>query len=223
MDFIKIALWLGEHNDLVYLILGGIAGLLFGHFTKKKKFPGRNGNRELKYELRTRPNVLNIILFAIIVIFSLTLSKVNNSYTIMPDVVNLTYEEASARLHAAGLSCTENYGRYGDVVTAISPDTDYVRSGSMIELTLGRQKAEGSADDNGSTTPFETIMPDVYMVQEQAALTYLRVAGFNDIEILPQYTDTTVAGYVLSSEPFAGEPVNFTDKITLYVSVNEVR
>ena len=65
-------------------------------------------------------------------------------------------------------------------------------------------------------------MPDLYMIQEQAAEKYLRNAGFSNVQILPKYTDTTVAGYVLRTEPFAGDPVNFGDMITIYVSINEV-
>jgi len=223
MDLIKIALWLGTYNDLVYLILGGMAGLLFGHFSKTVKVPVHGRGREIQYEYRRRPDLRNIVLGIIIVAFSFTLSKINGSYTEIPDVAGLTYEEASARLHLAGLSCTEDYGHYGDVVTGISPSAEYARFGSIIELTLGRQEAADGSVEAAAPQAYEAMMPDVYMVQEEAALTYLRVAGFTNIKVLPQYTDTTVAGYVLRSEPFSGEMMDYDDPVVLYVSVNEVQ
>ena len=227
MDAIRIMLWIGNYSDYIYLMLGAIIGILFEHLMKRKIFYVKNKDSEFNSVVRRVPNILIIIIILLISIFSIVIIEIAQKYTLVPDVVGLTYEEAAAKLHSEGLTCSENYGRYGDVVTAVSPVEKYVRSGSMINLTLGRltgaelDSEDGVRLDSDTNNVYDAIMPDVYMIQEQTALKYLKTFGFENVEILPQYTDTTVASYVLRSEPFAGEPINYTDSITLYVSVNE--
>lgn len=228
MDIIKIMLEIGNYSEYFCLFFGVIIGILFEHILKVKTFHVRNKNGELHEIRRKVPNVLSISMLLVIGIFPFAMIKIPQDYTTIPNVISLSYEEAAAKLHSAGLSCSDNYGRYGDVVTSVSPADEYVRAGSMIDLTLGRiavseHDAVSELEADGeSDIIYDTVMPDLYMIQEQAAEKYLRNAGFYNVEILPQYTDTTVAGYVLRTEPFADDPVNYEDTITLYVSVNEV-
>lgn len=216
---IVLFLRIGAYSDVVYLILGAVLGCLIGNLRKSVEVRGRNG--ETHSEKRWRKSFVFITI--LIGVFAVLLTFINRRYAFVPDVINLSYEEASARLHAAGLSCSENDGRYGDVVISVSPDSKYVKSGSTVIVMLGRA---GSDDKNDTLSEdessYDTLMPDLYLVQEQQAVNYLRNLGFTDVEIVPTFSETTVAGYVLRTDPYADEEVSYSDKIVLYVSVNEV-
>ena len=228
MDAINIILHISKFNDWICFILGGSIGFLLERCVKVKTFHETNEIGKRRTVTRKVPNFFIIGVLLLIAVFSLALIIIPLYYTTVPNVIGLPYEEAAARLHSAGLSCSDNYGRYGDVVTSVSPTDEYIKSGSMIDLSLGRllvSEQEGESQsgvDGESNVAYDTAMPDLYMIQEQAAEKYLRNAGFSNVQILPKYTDTTVAGYVLRTEPFAGDPVNFGDMITIYVSINEV-
>ena len=228
MDLISVILHISKFNDWICFVLGGLIGFFLERCVKVKTFHENNVFGKQRTVTRKVPNFFSISMLLLIPVFSLALIIIPLYYTTVPDVIGLSYEEAAARIHSSGLSCSDNYGRYGDVVTSVSPTDEYVRSGSMIDLSLGRllsaeQGGESqSRVDDESSVSHDTTMPDLYMIQEQAAEKYLRNAGFSNVQILPKYTDTTIAGYVLRTEPFAGDPVNFDDLITLYVSINEV-
>lgn len=218
---IRMTLWLGGYDEVVYLLLGALLGLFIERCVKKTQLAGGKTKKKLSGGF--------IIATATVLAVSSWLVWVNNNYTLVPDIIGLTYNEAAAKLHAVGLSCSEDISRYGEVVIGVSPDADYVQSGSSIKLEFAKSPTDDATSENDISetiaepvVTYETVMPDVYMVQEQAALKYLITAGFENVEILPQYSDATAAGYVLRSEPFAEEPMNYSDRITLYVSVNEV-
>jgi hypothetical protein len=233
---LKVLMLLATHISVVQFVTGGIFGSLVTDIIHC-----RREERTLHYHshptrvwwmIHIKSVYINWIKAAVCILFGMlifALSYVQNNYTEVPNVIGLTYEEAVARLHASDLICSENYGYYGDVVTAINPSDNIVKRGSKIEITLGRNNVSSdtsyesvTAGDGVANSEYECIMPDVYMVQEQQALQHLSFLGYTSIEIIPQYTNTTVAGYVIATSPFAGEKMNYDDVITLYVSVNEV-
>lgn len=212
---IPIILSLSIWKDIIILILGVIIPIIWS-MIKNNYLSNHeeNGNHSLH-----RKPVFSLCL--LLIILGLLFSGyiyIGYSYTMIPDIVGTDHEYAERQLSASGLKYSQFYGRPGDVVISVGGG-DYAKKGAKIELTYGRVDVDGHIGDTDNENI--DIMPDFYLVSEQSAYVYLLAMGYDNIKTLTQYSENMVQGYVIRTEPKAGENIVSGDEIILYVSTEQ--
>lgn len=150
--------------------------------------------------------LVTLIILALVLMFTLKPSKIE-----IPDVANLTVEEATAALENEGFTVGETIERNSeevekDKVIGTTPKAGLLRvKGTEVQLivSLGEEMIE---------------MDDYVGQQISQALSLLEKSGFLDVDSVEVDSDLP-AGEVISQEPEAGEEVVAEDTtVTLQVS-----
>ncbi len=172
---------------------------------KSQKQPVKEKKKRKKWPILLGA-VVTLAILALVLIFALTPSKVE-----IPDVANLSVEEATADLEKAGFTVGEPIERNSeevekDKVIGTTPKSGLSRvKGTEVQLivSLGEEMVE---------------MDDYVGEQVSQALSLLEKAGFQDVETIEVNSDAQ-AGEVVNQEPAAGEEVVAEDTVvTLQVS-----
>jgi len=153
--------------------------------------------------------ILLVVLAGALVILGLQLSRGAEQITV-PDVTNLTVEEAVNRLNAEGFK----------VETRSEPNAE-VPAGIVFAQT----PPAGARAEKGSTVQLkvsaglgEATVPDVVGRQQAAAESLLENAGFVP-EAVPQNDDSIPAGRVIAQNPPGGSKAQKGSVVTIAVSV----
>jgi serine/threonine-protein kinase len=143
--------------------------------------------------------------------FVLVILSTGEDVFTIPNVVDDTLETATARLEANGFVV--------GTVSAVHSDT--VPAGVVIR----QSPRGGSPADPGTTVdldvsdgPFTTEMPDVTQLAVDNAVRALEDAGFDDIVQVEEFDDEMPEGFVIRTDPEAGETVPRESRVTLFVS-----
>lgn len=208
---IKAVLSISIWNDIILLILGAV-------FPKIISIIYHNIKNNKQNRINKKLVMPWFMLLAVLSAFFVGYVYIRYNYVKIPDVVGTDHEYAERQLSDVGLRYSSFYGREGDVVISIS-DEEYAKKGTSIELIYGRK----AVSDNITDTDTDELvsMPDLYLLTDYDAYMYLSERGFSNIEILTQYRDDIVQGYVIRTEPEANAMLSLEDKITLYVSINQ--
>ena len=133
-------------------------------------------------------------------------------YATVPRVQGLTIRAAEARLGAAGFhSSIAATGvpsvdvRVGNVARTSPPIDARARTGSTILLYP-------------STGPPILPVPSVTGLSRSDALTKLSAAGFTNVNVLQQYSDTIHAGQAMGTQPADGQRMRVNDLLQLIMS-----
>ncbi len=207
---LSISIW----NDIVLLVLGAIFPKIVSNFCHNVQHNRKNKNHK-KFIMPW------FMLLIILSAFFVGYIYVGYAYVKIPDVVGTDHEYAEKQLSDAKLRYSSFYGRDGDVVISISYEEKYAKKGTSIELIYGRKTVSEDTIDIANVGNDVISMPDMYLLSEHDACMYLTARGFSNIEVLEQYRDDIVQGYVVRTEPEAGEMISLKDTITLYVSINQ--
>lgn len=207
---LSISIW----NDIILFVLGVVLPKI-----------GSNWRLNFQHNRQNRNNKKSVmpwfILLVVLSSFFVGYIYIGYNYVKIPDVVGTDHDYAEKQLSDAGLRYSSFYGRDGDVVVSISGEK-YAKKGTSIELVYGRKTVSEDIDDITDADLEKMVsMPDMYLLTEYDAYMYLTARGFSNIEILTQYRDDIVQGYVIRTEPEAGEMLSLEDTITLYVSINQ--
>jgi len=131
----------------------------------------------------------------------------------VPNLLNLTLDEARSVILAAGLSL-------GDIALEVSTvvPADTVLSQDPLPTTLVEAGAEIDLVISAGTDAIE--MPDIVGRSEADALFQLGEAGFHadQIVVTEQASEDVLEGFVIATVPGAGNPVASTSTITVIVS-----
>lgn len=215
---LSLSIW----NDIILLVLGAVLPKICSNFYHNIRHNKQNKqDRQDKQHKQHKKYVIPwFILFVVLCTFFVGYIYIRYAYVKIPDVVGTDHEYAEKQLSDAGLKYNPFYGRDGDVVISISYE-EYAKKGTIVELGYGRgnisEDTNNIADDGNDMVS----MPDIYLSTEEDAYMYLTAKGFSNIKVLTQYRDDIVQGYVIRTEPEAGEMLSFEDTITLYVSINQ--
>jgi beta-lactam-binding protein with PASTA domain len=129
----------------------------------------------------------------------------------LPNVVGDTEESARSRILANGFEV-------GSV--------DYEASESVDSGVVIRQNPGPGASDPGtivdlvvSTGPFAFTMPLVDGLAQESALRTLADEGFSDVEIIEEFSEDVLEGFVIRSNPEGGQLVPRGNRVEIYVSL----
>ena len=128
----------------------------------------------------------------------------------LPNVVGDTEESARSRISVNGFEV--------GLVTYEASDT--VDSGVVIRQNPAPGAADhGTVVDLGvSTGPFAFTMPVVDNLAQEGAIRTLADEGFTDVELIEEFSDDVLAGFVIRSTPEGGQLVPRGNKVQIYVS-----
>ena len=128
----------------------------------------------------------------------------------LPNVVGDTEESARARIEANGF---------------VMGTATYVASENVPQGVVIRQNPAPGAADQGtvvnldvSTGPFALTMPDVTNQPLEGAQRTLADEGFDDIEVIEEFSAEVLAGFVIRSSPLAGQLVPRGNRVQVFVS-----
>ncbi len=206
---LSISIW----NDIILLILGAVLPKICSNFYHNVRHNRQNKNNK-------KLVIPWFILFVVLCTFFVGYIYIRYAYVKIPDVVGTDHEYAEKQLSDAGLKYNPFYGRDGDVVISISYE-EYAKKGTIVELDYGRKTISEDINNVADDGNDMVSMPDMYLLTEHDAYMYLSARGFSNIEVLTQYRDDIVQGYVIRTEPEASEMLSLEDTITLYVSINQ--
>lgn len=206
---LSISIW----NDIILLILAAVFPKICSIFYHNVRHNRQNKNNK-------KSVIPWFILFVALCIFFVGYIYIRYAYVKIPDVVGTDHEYAEKQLSDAGLKYNPFYGRDGDVVISISYE-EYAKKGTIVELDYGRKTISEDTNNIADDGKDMVSMPDMYLLTEHDAYMYLTARGFSNIEVLTQYRDDIVQGYVIRTEPEASEMLSLEDTITLYVSINQ--
>ncbi len=129
----------------------------------------------------------------------------------LPNVVNDTLDSAIERIEKNGFEVgLTNYVPSDtvepNVVIRQSPGPGPQPPGTVVDLEV-------------STGPFAQTMPDVANMTLDSALTTLAEAGFTNIETLDEYSADVLEGFVVRTNPVAGQQVPRENTVQVFVSL----
>ena len=128
----------------------------------------------------------------------------------IPNVIEATEEEARALLRE---------GRF-EVGTVEYLDSD-AKEGTVIGQSPrpGTNAAPGTVVDlEVSNGPYALIVPDVRLVSEESAQQTLTEAGIDQVEVMREFSDEVLEGFVIRTEPGFGQLVARDRILLLFVS-----
>ncbi|MCP3975559.1 MAG: Stk1 family PASTA domain-containing Ser/Thr kinase [bacterium] len=129
----------------------------------------------------------------------------------IPNVLDSTEEAARALLEAGEFAIGVVSYRFSDTVP----------EGIVISQSPrpGTEGAPGTEVDlEVSSGPFALTVPDVRLVTEESALTALADASISDVEVVREFSAEILEGFVIRTEPGAGELVSRDRTVILVVS-----
>lgn len=129
----------------------------------------------------------------------------------VPNVIDSSEEAARALLEAGEFQIGAVNYRFSDSVP----------EGTVISQSPrpGTNGAPGTAVDlEVSSGPFALTVPDVRLVSEESALNALADASISDVEVVREFSAEILEGFVIRTEPGAGELVSRDRTVVLIVS-----
>lgn len=132
-------------------------------------------------------------------------------YFTVPNLQNMTVEEAESALKDAGLKLGTTSLAYSQeikknrVISADPAIGDLAKPNSLVSLVISKGKA-----------PVE--IPSVIGADEESATLQLNGLGFNNLTIIREYSNSVLTGEVISQTPEVGLEVLTKTQITLVVS-----
>lgn len=168
-----------------------------------------NSNKNLKYWIIIGVVVLVAILAGVLY----AANSVFNKQVVVPDVTNMSIEDATIALENIGLKAEVEREAYnisipaGNVISQNPATGSNVREGSTVKLTISQ----------GVQT---VAVPDVIGLTEEEANSRLISAGF-DTEIQREFNYDYESGIVFETEPGPGTKLETGQKIIILVSKGE--
>jgi serine/threonine-protein kinase len=129
----------------------------------------------------------------------------------IPNLIESTEEAAIALLEAGQFQIGEIVYRFSDTVPEGLVISQSPRPGT-------EQPPGTTVDLEVSSGPFALTVPDVRLVSEESALLALEEAGIDDVEVIREFSAEVLEGFVIRTEPAAGELVSRERTIVLVIS-----
>ncbi len=184
----------------------------------KEEYAMRRNSRNKKRQQIKRNRLIVLAVLAALVIGILTFSFMSGGaqeYQV-PDLTNMTLDEAEATLEAAELRLNEKIEyepsdevEEGRVIKQNPGFNQYVKKNRKITVTLS-SAGEGA----------ELKIPDVENLKYEDAKKRLEAQGFK-CELVEEFSETIQYGYVIRQSPKAGEDAEKGDTVKVYVSAEE--
>lgn len=141
---------------------------------------------------------------------SIVISKGPEYFTV-PNLQNMTVDQAQAALKSAGLGLGATSFAYSDeikknhVISANPAIGELAKPKTLVSLVLSKGKAP-------------VAIPSVVGTTESSATSLLNGLGFNNLTIVKEYSNSVATGNVISQTPDVGLEVLTKTQITLVVS-----
>lgn len=181
-----------------------------GHF--QYKFSEQyDSNIEEGYVVDQNPNQGREFPEGTVINFTVSKGPAPAAEVTVPDLSNMTPEEAEAELAKYKLT-----GKSGN-----SEPSDDVEVGHVCRQSPGAGTSAKAGDTITyylSSGPNEVEVPNVSGYSENNAKSTLKVAGFTDISVVYDNSDTVTSGLVVRTDPSAGTKTAANQTITVTVS-----
>lgn len=185
--------------------------------TKDEYTMRRTEKSKKRKQARNAKLLIAVVLLAILAgVFTFGFMSGGTREYQVPDLTNLTIEEAEEVLKEAHLRLNENieYEENDEVeegkIFRQEPGIDqYVKKNRKIKVTVSAESEEG-----------KTPVPDVENMKSEKAEDALEKAGFKCV-LVEEFSETIALGYVIRQTPSANSKLKKGAEVTIYVSGEE--
>ena len=192
--------------------IGGAGGGNGANGRPNRRYTGANGPDAGNDGSSKKKVIIGVCIAAVVIIAGiLAFVFMSGDKEDVPDVTNMSYEEAVVAIEAAGFEVGEIKTQYDDTV----------EEGQVI----GQNPKGGSKADKGSKIDLwvsqgseQIEVPDVTSMTEADAKKALTDEGFIVGEVTQQYSDEVEEGQVISTDPAAGQQANKGSVVKMVVS-----